>query len=397
MRLSNRLRGITPSATLAITAQTKALLARGVDVVGFGAGEPDFDTPTHIRAAAASALEAGFTKYTPTAGTVEFREAICRKLEVENGLEYGPEQILVSCGAKHSLFNFFQAVLNPGDEVLIPSPFWVSYPEIVRLASGEPVFVPAAENDGFHLRAENVRSRLTPRSRILVINSPANPTGSGLERPELEALAKLAAEHDLFLVSDEIYEKLVYDGFRHVSIASLDPEVKGRTVVINGFSKSFAMTGWRLGYAAAERELISTMTTIQDHSTSNPTSFAQHGGIEALLGPQDTLARMVREFSERKKLLVRMLRAVPGVTCVDPRGALYVFPNFSEHYGRSFRGNRIAGSVDLSTYLLQEGHVAAVPGIAFGSDAHLRLCFAIEREKIISGVDRIAAALDKLD
>ncbi len=397
MRLAQRIAEILPSATLAVTAKAKALQAEGVDVIGFGAGEPDFDTPGPVKAAAAAALEAGFTKYTPTAGILELRQAVCEKLEKENGLTYEPAQVIVSCGAKHSLFNFFQAVLDPGEEVLIPSPFWVSYPEMVRLAGGRPVFVPTEESDGFRLRAANVRPLLTRRSRVLIVNSPSNPTGSGLEERDLRALAELAEEKDLLIVSDEIYERLTYDGFRHLSIASLGADARSRTVVVNGFSKSFSMTGWRLGYAAGPRQIVAGMVTVQDHSTSNPTSFAQKGALQALRGSREEVDGWVVEFAARKGLIASLLREIPGVTFSEPRGSFYIFPNFSAFFGRAFRGRKISGSADLAAYLLDEARAATIPGAAFGSDSHLRLSFALSRERIETGLQRIGDALKALD
>jgi len=396
MKLTTRLSEIVPSATLALTAKARALQLQGVDVVGFGAGEPDFDTPAPIKQAAIAALEAGFTKYTPTAGIPELREEICRKLLEDNSLSYEPSQVLVSCGAKHSLFNFFQAVLDPGDEVLIPSPYWVSYPEMVRLAGGRPVFVPSEEKEGFRLLADAVRPLITPRTKVLIVNSPSNPTGCGLARPELEALAALAIERDFFVVSDEIYEPLTYDGFRHVSIAALGPEIKRRTLVVNGFSKAYSMTGWRLGYAAGEKAIVAAMTTVQDHSTSNATSFAQKGAVAALRSPKETLQEWVLEFSARKDHIARLLRGIPGVRLPEPQGAFYAFANFSAYFGRTAGGNPIDGSVALSDYLLSEAQVAIVPGAAFGSEEHLRLSFALSRERIGSGIERVAAALGKL-
>ncbi len=396
MKLSKRLKEILPSATLSITAKANALKKEGIDVVGFGAGEPDFDTPAPIKAAAVAALEEGFTKYTPTAGMIELRQAVAHKLKVENGLEYEPSQVIVSCGAKHSLFNIFQAVINPGDEVLIPSPYWVSYPEMVRLAGGTPVFVPTDEQDSFRLRAEAVRPLITDRSKALVVNSPSNPTGCGLEEAELSALAGLAVEKNLLVISDEIYEKLTYDGFRHVSIASLGDEIKERTVVVNGFSKTFSMTGWRLGYAAGPGEIIAGMTTVQDHSTSNPTSFAQRGAVEALSGSQEEIEARVREFAERKKLTTSLLRKIEGVTLCNPQGSFYLFPNLSAYYGRS-RGERsISGSADLAAFILEEAQVALIPGSAFGADSNIRLSFALSRERIETGIKRISAALASL-
>lgn len=396
MKISARLSAILPSATLAVTAKAKALQAEGVDIVGFGAGEPDFDTPDEVKKAACSALEAGFTKYTPSAGIPELRKAICDKLRDDNGLFYEPSQVIVSCGAKHSLFNFFQAVLDPGDEVLIPVPYWVSFPEMVRLAGGRPVFVPTEEADRFRLRREAVDACVTERSRVLIVNSPSNPTGSTLEEEDLAGLASFAEERDLFLVSDEIYEKITYDSFRHVSIASLSPEAKKRTVVVNGFSKTFSMTGWRLGYAAGPKEVIAGMITVQDHSTSNPTSFAQKGALEAMRGTQEEINRRRDEFAERKKLITSLLRRIPGVTFCEPRGSFYIFPNFSTYLGRSFKGKTISGSADLAAYLLEEGKVATIPGEAFGADSNLRISFALSRERIETGVERIGAALAEL-
>lgn len=396
MKLSERLSAIQPSATLAVTAKAKALRAEGIDVIGFGAGEPDFDTPEPIKAAAAAALQSGFTKYTPSSGILELREAICGKLLEDNGLKYEPSQVIVSCGAKHSLFNIFQALLDPGDEVLIPSPFWVSYPEMVRLAGGRPVLVPSEEKDCFRLRSAAVRPLVTDRTRVLIVNSPSNPTGCGLEREELASLAGLAEEKDLLLVSDEIYEELTYDGFRHVSIASLGDSIKERTVVVNGFSKTYSMTGWRLGYAAGPGEIVNGMKTVQDHSTSNPTSFAQKGALEALRGSGEEIRKRVLEFAERRKLIGSLLRKIPGVTFCDPQGAFYVFPNFGAYIGRSFGGKTISNSTGLATYLLDHGRVATIPGGAFGSDSHLRLSFALSREKIEEGMGRIASALAEL-
>lgn len=397
MNLSERLSAILPSATLAVTAKAKELRAQGVDVVGFGAGEPDFDTPEPVKAAAAAALDDGFTKYTPTPGIPELREAICAKLHDENGLEYGPAQVLVSCGAKHSLYNFFQAVLNPGDEVLIPSPYWVSYPEMVRLAGGVPVFIPTEEGSDFRLDREALRAAVTGRTKVLIVNSPSNPTGSGLDQSELAALAEVAEEKSLLILSDEIYEKLTYDGFRHVSIASLSPSLRESSVVVNGFSKSFSMTGWRLGYAAGPKKIIAGMTTVQDHSTSNPTSFAQKGAVAALAGGEDEIKRRVEEFSARRKLISSLLQEIPGVTFSSPRGTFYIFPNFSSYLGRSYRGRAIRNSSDLAAYLLEEGRVATIPGAAFGSDPHLRISFALSRERIETGIARLTDALKNLD
>lgn len=396
LKLSKRVANLKPSATLAVDAKAKAMKAMGIDVVGFGAGEPDFDTPENIKEAAIRALKQGFTKYCPVGGTDDLKEAIIEKLKRDNGLEYKKSEILVSCGAKHSLYNFAQAFLDEGDEVIIPSPYWVSYPEIVSLAGGIPVIVKTDERNGFKMLPEEFEKAITPRTKAVIINSPSNPTGSAYTKDELEAIANIALKKNIFIVSDEIYEKLVYDGFKHVSIASLGREIKDITLVVNGVSKAYSMTGWRIGYAAGSEMLIKAMTNIQSQSTSNPTSFAMKASVEALKGQQESVALMVQEFSKRRDYIVKRLNSIKGVRCFNPLGAFYVFPNVSYYYGKTFDGKVIKGSSDFAEYLLEHAKVAVVPGVAFGADENIRLSYATSMEAIKEGLDRIEAALGKL-
>lgn len=389
MNLAHRLDSIKPSPTLALNAKAKALVAQGVDVVGFAAGEPDFDTPEFIKQAAVDALKAGFTKYTATAGIPELRQAICDKLKKDNQLIYAPDQVLVSTGAKHSLYNLFQALLNEGDEVLIFAPYWVSYPEMVLLAGGKPVIVETREEDGFVPSPEAIRRALTPRTRAVIINSPSNPTGSVFSRSALEGIASALKDHSCLIVTDDIYEKLLYTG-TFLNLANVAPELAPRTVVINGMSKAFSMTGWRLGYAAGPKPLIAAMTMIQDQSTSNASSIAQKAGLAALQGPAETLLPMVTEYQARRDLFVQGLNALDGVTCRMPEGAFYVFPKVSGLYGRSYQGKTLQGSLQMSQILLDDFRVAAVPGAPFGADAHLRMSFVTSRENIQKGLSRMA-------
>lgn len=388
--LSDRAVGVAPSPTLGITARIKALQAKGIDIIGFGAGEPDFDTPEHIKAAAIRALDEGFTKYTPSAGMESLREAIAAKLERDNGLEYSTKQIIVSCGAKHSIYNLMQAVLNPGDEVIIPVPYWVSYPEQAKLAGGVPVYVQAPEEGGFRVTAEAIEAAVTPRSKMLVINSPSNPSGAVIEPKELEKIADVAVRHDLLILSDEIYEKLTY-GRPHVSIASLGREIYDRTLVVNGFSKAYSMTGWRLGYLAGNADYVAAMGRIQDQSTSNPTSFAQVGGTAALNGPQQCVSEMSAAFQHRRDLIVGRLSVMPGLTCVRPDGAFYVLPNVT-----GLLTDRYPDSDALAELLLTEYKLGVIPGSGFGMPNHIRLSYATSEAAIESGMDRLARAAQQL-
>jgi aspartate aminotransferase len=394
--LAQRLKTLAPSSTLAVQAKAKELRARGVDVISFGAGEPDFDTPARIKAAAAAAMQRGHTKYTEVGGVPEVRAAVCAKFKRDNGLDYTPAEVLVSCGAKHTLFNLVVAVLDPGDEVIVPSPFWVSYPEQARLVGGVPVPVATEESTGFDLDPDRVRQAVTPRTKVIILNSPNNPTGAVFSRAALEAVARLAVEQDLLVVSDECYEALTFEG-RHLSIAAFDPEIKARTLVVNTCSKAYAMTGWRIGYAAGPRELIRAMTDIQSQVTSNPSSIAQYAAVEALTGPQDEVAKMAGEFDRRRRLIVEGLNALPGVRCVMPKGAFYAFANVSGLFGRRTRaGAALTGSLDVTAFLLEEARVAVVPGVDFGSDAHVRLSYATSAELIRDGLARMGAAIGTL-
>lgn len=396
MAISERAKNVSPSPTLAITAKAKAMKAAGIDVISFGAGEPDFDTPENIKAAAVKSLQSGFTKYTPTAGIDELRAAISAKLERDNGLDYPKTQIVASAGAKHSLYNAVLALVNPGDEVIIPTPYWVTYPEQVKMAGGIPVYVDADESTGFVATAEMLAKVVTSKTKLLILNSPSNPTGGIYTRQQLQEIADLAVEKNFYVLSDEIYEKIVYDGNEHVSIASLGPEIKKLTVTINGFSKSYSMTGWRLGYAAAEPEIIQGMSRIQDHSTSNPTSFVQKGAVEALNGPQDAVGMMLKEFDKRRKVIVKRLNDIPGITCATPGGAFYVFPNVSGLAGKTCGEWTITDSDSLAAYLLEEAKVAVVPGSGFGAPNYIRLSYATSMEAIENGLDRIAEAVSNL-
>ncbi len=394
MLISERANRIKPSPTLAISAQAKRLRAQGVDVISFDVGEPDFDTPEAIKQAAIEALQKGFTKYTAAAGIDELRAAICRKLREENRLSYEPNQIVVSCGAKHSLYNIFQALLNPGDEVVIPAPYWVSYPDQVLLADGKPVFVTGTEEQGFKITAEQLEAAITPRTRAVVLNSPSNPTGAVYTPLELRELAEVVLRHEnVYVVSDEIYERLVYDGAEQVSIASFSDEIKQRTIVVNGFSKTFSMTGWRLGYTASDVDLANAMSKIQSQSTSNPTSFVQVGGVTALQLPAEEIDAMVAEFDRRRRRIVELLNDIPGVSCRKPQGAFYAFANVSGTFGKTYHGRRIDTADALAKYLLEKAKVAVVPGEGFGMGTHARLSYATSLESIEEGLRRMKEAL----
>jgi aspartate aminotransferase len=385
VKFSERVLKLTPSVTLEITAKAKQMQAKGEDVVSFGAGEPDIDTPQPIKQACIRALEKGDTKYTPSAGTLALRKAISEKLKRENGLEYDPSAIVVSCGAKHSLYNLFQVILNPGDEVIIPAPYWLSYPEMVTLGGGTSVFIETSEAAGFVPSIDQIEKAVTPRTKAFILNSPSNPTGSVWSRKQLEDLAALAKRRKLLVVSDEIYEKLLYDGEKHVSIASLDPEIKKLTVTVNGMSKSYAMTGWRLGYLAAEKEIASLVDGLQSHSTSNPTSFDQAGGVESLNPSHESFVReMHSSFLKRRNLMMEELSKINKLSAFNPKGAFYVFVNVSKTG---------MDSIKLSEKLLTEAKVAVIPGAAFGAPNHIRLSFAISEQDIVKGIRRIAECL----
>ncbi|MGQ9637317.1 MAG: pyridoxal phosphate-dependent aminotransferase [Thermodesulfobacteriota bacterium] len=394
--LSRRALGLKPSPTLAINAKAKSLQAKGIHVISFGAGEPDFDTPPNIKAAAIKAIDEGFTKYTPVGGIDELKDAIIKKFQRDSGLTYKQSEILVSCGGKHSFYNLAQAIFDQGDEVIIPSPYWVSYPPMVTLAEATPVIVETKEDNGFKLRIDDLKKVINPRTKALVLNSPSNPTGSVYLKEDLEKIAELAIQNNFFIISDEIYEKIVYDDFKFISIASLGEDIKKKTIIVHGVAKTYAMTGWRIGYTAGPEEIISAMNNIQSQSTSNPTSISQKAAVEALLGPQDEVERMVSAFEKRRNYIVERLNEIPGVHCLKPLGAFYVFPNFSSYYGKSYKGKKISNSTELADFFLEVAQVAVVPGIEFGADDFQRLSYATSIEDIKEGLDRIEKALKQL-
>ena len=379
MEISARAAQLSPSLTLSIDSKAKAMKAEGIDVCGFGAGEPDFDTPEHIKQAAIAALEAGFTKYTPSAGLPELRQAIAEKLEADNQLSYRASQVVVSSGAKHSCYNAILATCQPGDEVLIPSPYWVSYPDMVRLAGAEPVIVQTTERNGWKMRASDFENAMTPRTKMVILNTPGNPSGSVYTREELEGIVEVAAEEDIYILSDEIYEKLVYDDHKHVSVASLSKEAYDLTITVNGFSKAYAMTGWRLGYLAGPEAVAKAVDNIQSHSTSNPCSFAQKGAVAALKGDQQGLADMRDEFAMRRDYMFDRITKIPNITAVKPQGAFYILVNISQ-LGLS--------SQNFADRLLSKANVAVVPGAAFGDDRTVRLSYATSIDIIKKGLDR---------
>ncbi|MBZ4374236.1 pyridoxal phosphate-dependent aminotransferase [Corallococcus sp. AS-1-6] len=389
MKLARRLQAIKPSATLALNARAKALAASGKDVVVLAAGEPDFDTPEFVKQAAIEALRTGFTKYTATAGMPELREAVCRKLEKDNGLKYAPDQVVVTAGGKQSLYNCFQALLDEGDEVIIFAPYWVSYPDMVHLAGGTPVIVPTREEDGYAPDPEAIKKALTPRTRAIVLNSPANPTGAVYSRATLEGIAAAVRGHDCLLVTDDMYEKLLYTGEPFLNIGNVAPDLVPRLLVSNGLSKSYAMTGWRLGYAAGPKALISGMQLVQDQSTSNASSITQKAALAALTGPTDTITAMVNEYRERRDLFVAGLNAIPGIRCRLPEGAFYAMADVRGLLGKSYQGKPLTDSLQLSEALLNDFLVAAVPGDPFGAPGYIRMSFVTSREVLQKGLTRL--------
>lgn len=400
--LSKRIQNVKPSATLALTALANRLKAEGVDVIGFGAGEPDFDTPTAIKEAAHRAIDAGKTKYTPAGGIPELKKAICEKFMRENNLLYDQKQVTVNCGGKHSFYNLMQVILDDGDEVIIPAPYWVSYPPMVTLAGGVPVIVDCPEEDGFKLMPDRLKAHLGTRTKAVVINSPSNPTGAAYRREELASLASVLEGRDIIVVSDDIYESMIYDGREFCNFANISDDCKRRTIVLNGVSKAYSMTGWRIGYMAGDEAVIAGVETLQSQSTSNPTSISQWAALEALTGDQGSVREMVRAFARRRSLIVEGLNRIRGFSCRMPDGAFYAFPNVKGVYslpGWDKVASTYAGqsrSSALCSYLLDTARVAVVPGIEFGSDDHLRLSYATSDENITRGIARISEAIESL-
>ena len=391
--LSKRAEALKPSPTLAINAKEKALKAQGLDIAGFGAGEPDFDTPEHIKQAAIKAINDNFTRYTPAAGIDPLKDAVIEKFKRDNGLTYKRDEIIISCGGKHALFNLFEAIFQEGDEVLIPVPFWVSYPPMVELTGAKPILVETEEKEDYQVTGSLLKKYINSKTKGIILNYPSNPAGSVYYRENLEEIGRLAVENNLYIISDEIYEKLTYDDYRHISIASLDKSFKDRTIICHGVSKTYAMTGWRIGYAAGPAHVIKAMSNIQSQSTSNPTSISQMAAIAALNGPQDIIPIMVNEFKKRRDFIISELRSIEGVTCYKPKGAFYAFPNFNAILGKRYKDKTIDSSATLTEILLEDFHTAVVPGAEFGKEGYIRLSFATSMDVIKKGLERIKKAV----
>ena len=396
MKLAKRVKELKPSATLSITAKAKSLRAQGIDVIGFGAGEPDFDTPVNIKNKAISAINDGFTKYTAVGGIDELKESIIYRLKTDHNLEYKKDEIMVSCGAKHTLFNIAQALFEQEEEVIIPSPYWVSYPDQIKLTGATPVIIETKEEEGFKLSPASFETAINENTRAFIINYPCNPTGATYNKDELVELVEIALSNKLIIISDEIYEKIIYEDTVHTPIATLSDEAKLSTILVNGVSKSYSMTGWRIGFAAGDKELISAMSKLQGQSTSNPTSISQIAAVEAFNGSQEEILERVSEFEDRKNYIVNRLNGIEGFTCFDPSGAFYVFPSIKGFVGKQFNGKSVNNSIEFSDFLLDEAKVAVVPGIAFGMENYLRISYATSMENIEEGMNRIEQAVSML-
>ena len=396
MKLSPRAQKLAPSETLAMAAKARALRASGVDVVSFATGEPDFATPALITSAAKKALDDGLTKYPPSAGIPELRQAICAKLAKDNALTYAPEEICVTCGAKQAIYNALQVLVGDGDEAIVPAPYWVSYPEQVRLAGGKPVIVAAGADTAFKLTPAKLAAAITPRTRAIILNTPSNPTGSAYTREELAALAAVLVKHGVAIISDEIYEKLVYGGFRHVSVAAAYPAARDLTITVNGVSKAYAMTGWRMGYAAGPKDVIGAMTTILGQQITGIPGFVQRACVEALAGPQEEIERMRCAFEKRRDLMLGLLREIPGLRCHVPEGAFYLLPDVTAYLGTTAGGKTIADATQLAAWLLEEAHIATVAGDPFGCPGYLRFSYATSEANIVEGMKRFKEALSRL-
>ena len=387
--IADRVKNISPSMTLAITAKAKELKSQGIDVISFGAGEPDFDTPIHIQQAGIEAINKGFTRYTPVNGILPLREAVAKKLLKDNGLNYSIDEIIINSGAKHSISTALQAICNPGEEVIIPVPYWVSYPEMVKLAEGKPILVDTKAENNFKLTKEDFLQAITPNTKAVIINSPANPIGTVYSKEELEVIGKIAIDHQIYIISDEIYEKLIYDNKKHISIASIDEKFKEWTILINGLSKTYAMTGWRLGYTAANKEVINAMGRVQSHALSHPSSITQYAGLAALEGEKDLTNKMIVEYDRRRLYMVNRLRGMRDLGFIYPEGAFYIFVDISKVFGRKINGVEINSSLDFANELLEQRKVAVIPGVAFGADHYIRLSYATSLEIIEEGLNRI--------
>lgn len=394
MNLSRKGLAIEPSVTLEITAKAKALKDAGVDILSFSVGEPDFNTPENIQEEGIRAIKSGLTKYTPASGILELKKAVCEKLEKENNLKYSPSNIIISNGAKHSIYNALMAIINPGDEVIIGVPYWVSYPDLIRISDGVPVFIESLEENDFKFNVNDLNKALTDKTKAIILNSPNNPTGSIYNEEELREIADWAVKNNIFVISDEIYEKLIYDGNVHVSIASLNDEIKNLTIVINGMSKAYSMTGWRIGYAAANEKIIKVMSNLQSHTTSNPSSISQYASVVGLTGDQTSVDEMKKHFDQRRKFMAEGINSIKGLSCRTPKGAFYIMVNFTELLGKTIKGRVINSSLDFSTLLLEEANVAVVPGVAFGDDKYIRLSYATSLENIKEGIRRIKELIE---
>lgn len=397
MELSRKAQAIEPSLTLAITAKAKEMKEKGIDVISFSAGEPDFNTPKNIINAAIKAMEDGNTKYTSVNGILQLRESICKKFKDDNGLEYNPSQIVVSTGAKQSLANTFLAILNPGDEVIVSTPYWVSYPELIKLADGKPVFVEGDEKSNYKFTKENLEKAVTAKTKAIVLNTPNNPTGTIYNKEELEVIADFAKKYDIIIISDEMYEKLIYDNENHISIASLSKDAYERTIVINGLSKSYAMTGWRIGYCAASEKIAKLMISIQSHVTSNVCSITQYAALEALNGPQDEITKMINEFEKRRNYMINRIESIDNLSIVKPKGAFYIMINIENCLGKEINGKILNDSMEFCASLLENEKLAVIPGKAFGLNNYIRVSYATSMEAIKEGLNRIESFIKKLN